>query len=434
LDKEIVYHGGGYVGLTGAIHYAQAGFKVFIYDIDQKMVDDINAGKPRAGEYLGYIDADVQELVRTGRIEASTNFDELALKPVHFLAVPTEKNGEPFMGIVKESVSKLMLNMPKHGLIIIESTITPGTVKQIILDEAQKYTYRKFGDEVFLVVSPRTDWFADKEKNLTNLPKIIGGVTPRCTEEAINIISAVCPIENIKPTSAGVAELVKSGQNALYFAQIVAAHELALAYPDVDMNEVLRLISTHWRLPDLFLGPGVSGRCVPSGAKYIVDGAKTKSTTYLFEQLLEMEENWREHIADVITRQFEPTKYNANILVLGVAYRPNFTDTGYSAGLSIAKYLRDCAWDAFVHDSCVPFSQLEKIVGDIPIAYPGPFYDAVFLATAHDAYLKLPELEYQWKQNQVIVDATGAWEKYRGVFEDRHSKYIRIGEEGWNKF
>lgn len=420
--QEIVIHGGGYVGLIGGVHMALAGINVTFYDPDPSVVDAINKGTPKANEYLGYIDDDFHLLVRNGKIKATTDFDSIKSKFVHLLAVPTEKGDEPLMDIVIDCLHKLHDSLPDKALVIVESTVQPGTIESL-----RYHLPRYFNDNLFLAVCPRLDWFADSQKNVTNLPRIIGGTTPQSTIGAKNLLSKIC--NDIHTTNHKVAEFAKAGQNHLYFVQIMAAHEMALNFEkDADMNEALKFIGLHWRLPELYLGAGVSGRCIQMGTQYIRDA--TPHWSPIAEASLKMDSTWRDEIAFRLVRDAPFGDQKTKIIVLGVAYRPNFSDFGHSAGLDIATILDLGSWDVSIHDPIVSIDNIKKST-KIQFRALDSTFDSILLATAHTAYLNLPQQMNLWREGQFVLDATGAWEKYRKLFDTYKVNYVRVGEEGW---
>lgn len=414
--NKVIIHGGGYVGLTGAIHLALAGFQAIIYDPDQTTVDSINNGKPRAGEYLGYIDADVQILVKDNKLLATSDYESIEHEKIHLLAVPTEKGDKPCMDIVKECILKLHNSIPHDGLIIVESTLQPGTIDSLYLPRVHK-------KDIHLAVCPRLDWFGDKEKNVATLPRIIGGVNPESTNAAYDVLKNIC--KDIRLTRHGIAEFAKAGQNALYFVQIMAAHQMAENFQNKeDMNEVLKLIGVHWRLPDLFLGPGTSGRCVSMGARYLID-AVDQGYDSLMEIALRYDLKWRHMVGDRLTRSIKGL--NGKILVMGIAYRPDFSDFGYSAGLDISKYLLNYDWETYIHDPIIAPETLSKLGA---VHTLDNSFDAVLLATGHTAYATLPEV-VNFKKGSFVLDASGLWERYRERFKTFGVRYCRIGEKNW---
>jgi len=294
VTDTIVIHGLGYVGLTCAAHFAKSGVNVIGYDPDQSVVDAINAGKPKAGEFLGYLGDNIQGLP----FRATTDFTEVCAHRIHIIAVPTEKDGEPWMLLVRRVVWTLLDVLPIGSLIIIESTLTPGTIDQLM----KEYT----GEHGCLVAhAPRRDWFADPEKNLATIPRVLGGFTPAATEAAAKVLEDVTPAELILQTDHRTAELVKPLENALFHLPIMLAHEMALIYPGHDVREAVRLASTHWRFASfggLYLGMGSGGRCL-AGHETVVslDGNGPR-----IETIKSFVERWRPDVCyQVLSRSDE---------------------------------------------------------------------------------------------------------------------------------
>jgi len=145
VHKRIAIHGLGYVGLTAAVHWARAGWQVIGYDPDSRTIERLRAGTPRAGEFLGYRDADVKELVvndlasaeRAGRgcIYPTSDFNEALKAGVQSIAVPTEKDGVPFDAIVLFLVDLILCRLltAKPPLdILLPSSLTPGTIDSVL--------------------------------------------------------------------------------------------------------------------------------------------------------------------------------------------------------------------------------------------------------------------------------------------------------------
>jgi len=159
--------------------------------------------------------------------------------------------------------------------------------------------------------------------------------------------------------------------------------------------------------------------------------------TNLFNQALRYDQKWREVMGDFITKRF--TAYESTqvkILIMGIAYSPNFSDFGNSAGLQIAEYLHEHMWDVAIHDPIISDDTLMKATA-VPAHFKEdriPFgqFDVIFLATAHDQYKYVPQdIDYIWRKGQIIIDATGEWERYRTMFKGSGATYIRVGEKGW---
>ncbi len=418
---NIVIHGGGYVGLTAAVHYARAGVNVTIFDPDEVIVAGINSGNPRAGDFLSYLDKDVKALVGYGTLRATSDFAVVKDMTVHSVAVPTEKEGEPFDDIVSGVVLRLIHNTPKSTTIIIESTLSPGTTDAIL-----RLTEKTAGDDFYLAVCPRRDWFADTTKNLNTLTRVVGGVSVDCTWAAVKVLEMVTPSNLIQITDYATAELTKALENALLHVQVMFAHQLALSRPDLDVAKAVELAGSHWRIPQLHLGFGTGGRCVPLGTKYLVKASKGRVPLVMGDEALLIDDALRKLIAYYIFDKFP----NGNILVMGMGYRPDFKDMGLSPGLAIAKHLQMAKARVRVVDHLWSEEELHRITGIKPTQLDTSA-DAILLATPHTAFLKLPENPGLWRPKQFVLDASGAWSKYQHTFDTYGVTYVQVGRPGW---
>lgn len=422
-DIEIAIHGGGYVGLTAAVHYALAGVKVTIYDPDRSTVDKINSGTPRAGEFLEYLDAGVSKLVESGLLRATTDFWEVECFKIHSIAVPSEKDGEPHDDLPKGVILNLVNTTPKDTLIIVESTLTPGLMDQILADISR--TKKVVGKDLFIAVCPRIDWFASEDKSLENLPRPIGGVTQECTKKAMRVVEIVS--KNLMPTDYKSAEWCKVFQNTQLHLQIMLAYQFAYACPDIDVPEVLRLAGSHWRLTPLHLGFGAGGRCVPLGTKYMLEGITNSMP------LVEEVSYWDKRYPTVITAcVLYNGKKDGKVLVMGIGYRPDFKDAGLSPGLIIAQHLSTVGYDVAVWDTLWSEEELRELTG-LPVRPPSTEEDIILLATPHNSFIPLPLDLGLWRKGQFVLDGSGEWSQYRDVLKTNGVKYVRIGEPNWLK-
>jgi len=418
MIKELVIHGGGYTGLTGALHFALAGTKVLIYDPDQATVDGINKGFPRANEYLSYLNPDIASLVERCLLKATTNLNITNSYKIHVVNVPTERNGQPYDEIIYKVLSNLIT---KRKMIIVESTVPPGLIDDILNDHPKF----KAGKDFNLAICPRRDWFSDRDKNLYNLPRINGGVTQECTLKATEVLSTVS--QRILETDYHTAELVKAFENAQLHIQCMLAYQMAYSYPDRNVAEMLKLAGTHWRLPELHLGLGTGGRCVPLGTQYLTEAADEGKPLTLGKAASDWDREFRILAADSVA---ERIPIDGNVLVLGIAYRPEFKDAGLSPGLDVAKRLLVKGIDVSVNDPMWSDEELEKLT-QLSVGQLSKDTTAIILATPHKVYEKLPLRPNLWIKGQVILDGFGLWAQYKDLFEQKGVRYYQVGTPGW---
>lgn len=435
----VVYHGLGYVGLTGAIHFAMAGEDVIGYDPDLTVVDAINNGVPKAGEFLGYLGA----FDYRTKFRATTNFDEVKALPVHILAVPSEKNDNPYMVIVYKCLDRLLRTVPSGSILIIESTLQPGAIdnflkaySDVAASADQSITDRLRSGDVHLAICPRRDWFADARKSVASLVRIVGGLNDPSTRKAVEILSTVTPIDKIQPTTYQTAELTKALENALLHVPISLLNELALMYPNLNIAEAARLAVTHWRFESygsLYLNIRSSGRCVPQGSNYILNGSPQQRPSQILREAKHMDEEMPATIARLLTSKARKRFGDgARAMILGIGYRPNFRDAGLSPGLHLAKEL---SLKNFIHDPIFGFAEIAamqpnaEIKRDLSDGLLG--YDIVVLATPHDVYLDLPFSQAWQPKDQIIFDPRGTWARFKPDFAKAGCELIQIGTPGW---
>lgn len=436
MQKRIAIHGLGYVGLTAAVHWARAGWTVIAYDPDVRTIERLRAGQPRAGEFLGYLDADVKELVRpdlnqtppnAGCIVPTTNFDDVLYAQVQSIAVPTEKDGEPYDDIVVQLVENLLCRLLAADApldILVESTLTPGTIDRVL--ETCAMSPDDIGAKT-LAVCPRRDWFASRDSHLGAMKRIVGGVNAQSTQRAIALLSIVS--NDIVGTDYRTAEVTKALENSLLHAAVALPTELAMNMRDRNVADALALATTHPRLMQLFIGAGSGGRCIPLGPKYLNELNGPHS---LLENALMIDKTIRMKVAESVAQRGCKTA-----LVCGIAYRPDFRDAGLSPGLAVAQHLRrSFAIETTVHDPMWTKEELENLTG-FPVETRNEAecmrdYDALVVATPHTLYLGWP-LSYTHEESRLryVLDAQGAWKTY--TMRHLQIEYQRVGTPGWLK-
>lgn len=437
----VLVHGGGYVGLIGAVHFALAGHNVVIYDPDPIVADAINLGRPRAQELVGYMAGPTREAIDSGRLVATSapsNRDTfMARADVHVVAVPTERAGEPMLAILDAVILDIAARARDGALLVVESTLTPGTTRRLRpLVEARG---RRLGESsvggLRWAVAPRRDWLADSGRNVVTLARVVGGVTPDCTAAAIAFLRTVS--NKIHATDAATAEVVKALENALLHVPVMFAHQLAAALPELDIAEALRLAATHWRLPEYHLNIGTGGRCVSLGTKYLYTASRQAPELTLARAAIEADRGFSAVVAEAIAARIPA---GGRVAVLGIGYRPGFRDRGESPGLRAAAACRDRGFEVRVHDPLYGGAEIAMLDGcrweplELKVGAGGgaglEWGDAVVLATPHDEYLTLPA-KARWRPGQFVLDAQGEWAPFRQFLAAAGVRYVAVGEPGW---
>lgn len=426
---EITIHGLGYVGLTAAIAYAEAGFTVIGHDTSHKHIRGLRTGvtsKDGKDQLFAQVSEKLPDYL--DQIAFTTNVGDTFHVDTHLICVPTEKDDRPHTHIVEALVDAIASNAEQPSLIIVESTLIPGTMKRLTSNLYNRQL--EVGKDVFLAAAPRRDWFPDDTRNLHTIPRVVGGATPACTMKAAVTLQYVSP--DLIPTDMESAELCKPVENYLYHAIIRAAYEVALAFPDQDVNEVLRLAGTHWRIPNLHLGFGVGGRCVPLAAKYLLEGSKAHDVFSFAEYLIKSEYHFRAHVADVAHRL---TTSGQTIGILGIGYRPGFKDAGSSPAQTISAVLRlkTSRRAVYITD---PLWDIDDLMLDFPhemIGIPDRGTDLFLVSTPHEEYVTPDFWSHVIRPDQTVLDASGTLRSLQPLFSASGVRYIQVGSPGWSK-
>ena len=305
---KIVYHGGGFVGFTGAAAFAKAGIDVVVYDVDKSVVEKINNQEiPVYGveEFLRY-----QPFGHAGRITSTDIWEEVAQEKIHIIAVPTERQGDPVLEIVQEVVHKIINNREKGTrTILVESTVSPGFTDKTLSKEEWKLATEVGG--IYYAICPRRDWFVDPNDDVETTPRVVGGINEQSTKEAVRVLSKVSKV--IHQTGYREAEAVKAFENAVFYHSITFGFEFTQAYGDkLDARKVLELQGTHWRLYPLYPSAGIAGYCVPMGLRYL-DGMRMSR-----EVDFTIETRWRGFVAAQVLAFLEKNHVK-RVLIYGVS-------------------------------------------------------------------------------------------------------------------
>jgi UDP-N-acetyl-D-glucosamine dehydrogenase len=259
----------GYVGLPLAVEYAKAGFSVTGIDLSTTKTDSVNAGK----SYIGDIhDDELAPLVAAGKLRATTDFSAIADLDTVNICVPTplRKTKDPDMSYIVAATQDIAKYFHPGMLIILESTTYPGTTDELVLPMLEK-TGLKVGVDFFLCFSPERVDPGNAKFQTKNIPKVVGGTTPACTE--IGRLFYCQALEKVVPVSSTqVAEMVKLLENTFRMINIGLVNEIAIMCNGMDINvwEVIEAAATKpFGFMPFYPGPGLGGHCIPIDPFYL---------------------------------------------------------------------------------------------------------------------------------------------------------------------
>ncbi len=348
----------GYVGLPLATEFAAGGFNATGFEVDEKKVEQINAGQ----SYIGDVATrQVKEAVEAGRLRATTNFDHLQECDAIIICVPTplRKTKEPDVSFILSAAEEIKQRLRRGQLVILESTTYPGTTDEVLLPML-KSTGLKLDEDFLLAFSPERVDPGNPEFQTHNIPKVVGGVTDDSTETAASLYSQIVnDVHSV--SSARVAEAAKLLENTFRAVNIGMANEMArLCYAlGIDTWEVIKAAATKpFGFMPFYPGPGIGGHCIPLDPHYLSWKARQHGFDSRFISLAE-EVNSRmpEHVVQLVADGLNDDRKAMNgsrVLLLGVAYKRDIDDVRESPALSIIDRLRSRGCDVRYHDPFVP--------------------------------------------------------------------------------
>lgn len=400
----------GYVGLPLSLEFARAGFKVIGYDVSQRAVDQLNKGISHIQDVSS---DDLAEVVKKGLFEATTDASRIGEMDAISIAVPTPlvKTRDPDMSYVVAATATIVKHAHPGMLIVLESTTYPGTTRELMQPKLEDAGL-KVGHDVFLAFSPERVDPGNPYWNTKNTPKVVGGITPACTELA-SALYASCLDTIIPVNSTETAELVKLLENTFRSVNIGLVNEMAIVCDKlgVDVWEVIDAAATK---PFGFMkftpGPGIGGHCIPLDPHYLAWKMRTLNYKTRFIDLAseinsEMPALVVEKVAKALNDERKAVN-GSNVLVLGVAYKKNIDDMRESPALDVIRLLEDRGAVVTYHDAHVPTFREEghtftgvELTDDVLRNS-----DAVVIVTDHDSvdYQRVVDLA------PVVVDARNA--------------------------
>jgi UDP-N-acetyl-D-glucosamine dehydrogenase len=403
---DVAIVGAGYVGLPLGQVFAEAGRSVLLVDITPEVVEAINRGESHIEDVSN---DELRPLVDSNRLRATSDYDELRGADAILIALPTplSRQREPDLSIVASAAREIGKRLRRGHLVVLESTTYPGTTREVILPELEA-SGLKLGDDFNVAFSPERVDPGNTRWHTRNVPKIVGGLTPACTERAVALYSSA--IETVHAVSSPeAAELTKLLENIFRSVNIALVNELAQLCDrmGIDVWEVVDAAATK---PFGFMrfnpGPGLGGHCIPIDPFYLTWKAREFDFYTEFIELAgKVNENMpyycRSVVSQALNHSSQKSLKNARVLVLGVAYKEDISDMRESPALKLIQLLQAGGADISYHDPHVPeLPHLGLTSVDLD---PGA-YDCVVIVTAHTSidYAQLVE------DAQLVVDLRNA--------------------------
>ena len=403
----------GYVGLPLALEFAKAGFSVTGIDVQNEKVARLNSGD----SYIQDVpSASLSRLVADNRFRATTDFSIVADLDAINIAVPTplRKTKDPDMTYVVSACQEVAKYLRPGQLVILESTTYPGTTNELVLPMLER-TGLKVGEDFFLCFSPERIDPGNPKYQTSNIPKVVGGITPACTEMGSLFYSQA--LETVVPVSStSVAEMVKLLENTFRLINIGLVNEMALMCDRMGINiwEVIDAAATKpFGFMPFYPGPGLGGHCIPIDPFYLSWKSKQAGIEARFIELAGYINGQMPHfvvdkVQNALNEALMPLK-GSHVHVLGVAYKHDIDDVRESPALDIILLLEQKGARITYSDPYVP----EIRLGNLELKSADPLAmaaqaDCVLVATNHTRFDYPGILE----RATLIVDARNAFKNF----------------------
>ncbi|MBS4199227.1 nucleotide sugar dehydrogenase [Bacillus sp. FJAT-49732] len=355
--KKIAVIGLGFVGLPLSIMLAEKEFQVIGIDMDESKVSKLQLSI----SYVGDIDNNrLSRVIDSGKFEATTNFDAIKDVDTIIICVPTPltKEKTPDLRFIINGGEEIQQRLKKGQLVVLESSTFPGTTKEVFLPILEQSGLR-VGEDFYLANSPERVDPGNNQYDLDEIPKIVGGETNRCKEEAVSLYSEIYKVV-VPVSTTEAAELTKLLENTFRFINISFINEMAILCDQlkVDIWEVIGAAGTKpYGYMPFYPGPGIGGHCIPVDPIYLqwkLEQLGTKSKFIAISEIV------NQKMIDYIVRHTEevlqPNKKlsSAKILIYGVTYKKDVADTRDAPTLEIIEKFNQKGASVLYHDPYIP--------------------------------------------------------------------------------
>ncbi len=420
-DRKVVVGilGLGYVGLPLAREFASAGLKVLGFDIDLKKVDKLNSGR----SIIKHIPhKQVKEMVTSKRFSATTKMSRMKNADAILICVPTPltKNREPDMQYVEKSCHTITRYLQKGQLVVLESTTYPGTTRELmkpILEESGL----KAGRDFYLAYSPEREDPGNKNFTTKTIPKVIGGLTPRCLAVA-DALYRTAIVTTVPVSTVEAAEATKIIENVYRCINIAMVNELKMVFDrmGIDIWEVIDAAATKpFGFNAFYPGPGLGGHCIPIDPFYLTWKARQYGMPTRFIELAGQINTDMPHYVimrtmDALNERKKSLK-GSKVLVLGLAYKKDIDDLRESPSIELIELLKAKGAKVDYNDPYISKTHRQREhdlrMKSRPLnAKMLASYDVVLISTDHSDY------DYDWivKNAQLVIDTRNATASVKG--------------------
>jgi UDP-N-acetyl-D-galactosamine dehydrogenase len=387
---RIAIIGLGYVGLPLAVEFGKK-YPTLGFDVNTRRVAELKDGIETT------LEVDSEELKSATKLTYSTDLDDLRQATVYIVTVPTpiDQHKQPDLTPLLKASETLGKVIKKGDVVIYESTVYPGATEEYCVPVIERVSGLKFNVDFFVGYSPERINPGDKEHRLTTITKVTSGSTPEAADFVDALYGSIITAGTHKAASIKVAEAAKVIENTQRDLNIALMNELAIIFKkmDIDTEDVLKAAGTKWNF--LPFRPGlVGGHCIGVDPYYLTH--KAESLGYHPQVILagrRINDNMGNYVVSQLIKKMLKRCIqveNANVLVMGLAFKENCPDLRNTKVIDIIDELKDYHVNVDVYDPWVSAEGAQHEYGITPVQVPeAGNYDAIILAVAHREFKDL---------------------------------------------
>ncbi len=410
--KTVTIVGLGYVGLPLACLCSEKGYKVYGFDVDKNKIDLVNKSQSPIGDE--YIANKLKNL--SNKIHATINADECVPNSdfvIVCVPTPVDKNNSPDLTALMSSVSTISKHIKQGALLVIESTIYPGTVEEIVVPMLEKQKFSIVKNDIFVAHCPERIDPGNKKWTIEILPRVVGGITKEATKKAAEFYRSIIEASVTEVSNLKTAEATKIMENTFRDVNIAFVNEMAQSFDKagIDIMEVIQVASTK---PFAFMahypGAGVGGHCIAQDPYYMIERGKQLGFDHEFLKLArKINNHMPNYTVELLENELKKLKKSvkgAKVGVLGLAYKANVDDIRESPAFEVINILKAKSADVFVFD---PHVKSGSNVNDLDELLNKSDY--VILVTDHKEFKEMDLEKLKKHKIHVVIDGRNCLDK-----------------------
>jgi UDPglucose 6-dehydrogenase len=430
--------GTGYVGLVSGVCLAEKGHQVTCVDVDRAKVDRINRGDPPI--YEEGLEELLRRHVNVG-LRATTDLREAVLQTdLSLIAVGTPFNGDEidltYIRQAAEQIGMALRDKPAYHVIVVKSTVVPGTTEECVLPALEKASGKQAGKDFGVGMNPEFLKEGEAIRDFMAPDRIVmGGIDARTIEAIEELYAVFTNVDKVR-TNPRTAEMIKYAANSVLATMISFSNEIAnlcAAIGNVDVVEVMQGVHLDKRLSPILpngqrikpafttyleAGCGFGGSCFPKDVKALAaHGAKLETPMRLLESVIEVNAAQPARVLDLLHKHF-PKLAGVRIAVLGLAFKPGTDDMRESPAIPIVRRLLEEQAVISAYDP-IAMHEAQKVFNNAPVRYGGSVVevlenaDAVLLLTRWPEFKELPEMLARRQPAPLLIDGRRMLDKRR---------------------